>query len=188
MNLTKTNIKDCYLLQPQVFEDARGYFMETYNKKVFQQHTGLTVDFVQDNESMSNYGVIRGLHAQSGDFAQAKLIKVAHGRVLDVVVDARKDSPTYGEKYSVELNSKEKQQLFVPRGCLHGFSVLENHTIFTYKCDNFYRKESEIGVFPLDKELGIDWQIPEGEQQLSNKDKQLPYWTDFENQFKPASH
>ena len=179
MNLTLTYIKDCYLLQPQVFEDDRGYFMEIYNKKVFQQHTGLTVDFVQDNESMSNYGVIRGLHAQSGDFAQAKLIKVAQGRVLDVVVDARKDSLTYGKKYSVELNSIEKQQLFVPRGCLHGFSVLEDKTIFTYKCDNFYRKESEIGVFPLDKRLGIDWKIPEGKQQLSVKDRDLPEWNKF---------
>ena len=188
MNLTQTNIKDCYLLQPQVFEDDRGYFMETYNKKVFQQHTGLTVDFVQDNESMSNYGVIRGLHSQSGDFAQAKLIKVTQGKVLDVVVDARKDSPTYGKKYAVELNSKEKKQLFVPRGCLHGFSVLEDQTIFTYKCDNFYRKESEIGVFPLDKELGIDWRIPEGKQQLSGKDKQLLSWKDFQDKFKLASH
>ena len=132
---------------------------------------------------MSNYGVIRGLHAQSGDFAQVKLIKVTQGKVLDVVVDARKDSPTYGEKYSVELNSSEKQQLFVPRGCLHGFSVLEDKTIFTYKCDNFYRKVSEIDVFPLDKELGIDWRIPEGEQRLSGKDKKLNKWEELEDIF-----
>ena len=162
--------------------------METYNKKVFQQHTGLTVDFVQDNETRSNYGVICGLHAQSGDFAQAKLIKVTQGKVLDLVVDARKDSPTYGEKYSVELNSKEKQQLFVSRGCLHGFSILKDQTIFSYKCDNFYHKESEIGAYLLDKEFGIDWRIPEGKQQLSEKDKQLLSWRNFQDKFKLASH
>ena len=188
MNLTKNNIKDFYLPHPQMFEDKRGDSMETYNKKVFQQHTGLTVDFVQDNESMSNYGVTRGLHAQSEDFAQAKLIKVTQGKVLDVVVDARKHSPTYGEKYSVKINSTEKQQLFVPRGCLHGFSVLEDQAIFTYKCDNLYRKESEVGVFPLDKELDIDWKIPEEKQKLSGKDKQLLSWRDFQDKLKLASY
>ena len=176
MKLTQTAIKDCYLLQPQVFQDERGYFMETYNKKVFYQHTGLKVDFVQDNESMSNYGVIRGLHAQAGEQAQAKLIKVTQGKVLDVVVDARKESPTYGKVYTTQLSAENKHQLFVPRGCLHGFSVLKDQTIFTYKCDNFYHKESEIGVYPLDEELGIDWKIKPGREQLSEKDKQLPKW------------
>ncbi|GGE32308.1 dTDP-4-dehydrorhamnose 3,5-epimerase [Psychroflexus planctonicus] len=179
MTITKTNIQEAYIIQPQVFKDERGYFFESFNQEKFQNETRITTQFVQDNESMSNYGVIRGLHAQSGEFAQAKLIRVIQGKVLDVIVDARKESPTYGEIFTIELNAENKKQLFVPKGCLHGFSVLEDQTIFSYKCDAYYNKASEIGVHPLDQSLAIHWQVPEDKQLLSEKDRLLPSWEDF---------
>jgi len=179
LKLIKTKIKDAFILVPQVFKDERGYFFESFHQEKFEEQTGIQTKFVQDNESMSSYGVIRGLHAQAEEFAQAKLIKVTQGKVLDVVVDARIDSPTYGNVFSVELSSKNKHQLFVPKGCLHGFSVLEDNTIFSYKCDEFYNKASEIGVYPLDNTLAIDWHIPKEKQIISDKDRLLPDWDSF---------
>lgn len=179
MSITKTNIQHAYIIEPQVFEDERGYFFESFHQEKFEQKTGIKTQFVQDNESLSNYGVIRGLHAQAGEFAQAKLIRVIKGRVLDVIVDARKESPTYGEVFTLELSEANKKQLFVPKGCLHGFSVLEDNTIFSYKCDTYYHKESEIGVNPLDKTLAIDWKVSEEKQLLSEKDRLLPKWSSF---------
>ncbi len=181
MNITKTNIQDAYIIHPQVFKDERGYFFESFNHANFQAKTGIVTHFVQDNESMSNYGVIRGLHAQGGDFAQAKLIRVIRGSVLDVIVDARKESLTYGQVFTVKLSALNKQQLFVPKGCLHGFSVLEDQTIFSYKCDAYYNKASEIGVYSLDQNLAIDWQVNDKSILLSAKDQALPSWEDFKN-------
>lgn len=169
------------ILQPSVFKDERGYFMESFNANDFQNKTGLSINFVQDNESMSSYGVIRGLHAQSGKHAQSKLVRVVQGKVLDVVVDARKNSKTFGNIVSVILDAEQKNQLFVPKGCLHGFSVLEDNSIFSYKCDSFYNKESEIGVNPLDADLNIDWKINKGSEIISAKDKEAVSWSDFFN-------
>ncbi|MDR6301785.1 dTDP-4-dehydrorhamnose 3,5-epimerase [Mesonia maritima] len=176
MQLEKTAINDCFLITPKVFTDDRGYFMESFNTKAFQKATKLNVDFVQDNESFSAYGVIRGLHAQKGDYAQAKLVRVIKGEVLDVVIDFRKDSPTYLNQVIVKLNAEAKKQLFVPRGCLHGFSVLSKTAIFFYKCDNFYNQSAEIGYRYDDPFFKIDWQIPKSEQLISVKDAKLPLW------------
>jgi dTDP-4-dehydrorhamnose 3,5-epimerase len=179
MTITKTTIKDAYIIEPRVFQDERGYFFESFHQVKFEAETGIKTTFIQDNESMSNYGVIRGLHSQSGHFKQAKLVRVIQGKVLDVIVDDRKDSPTYSKVFTIELNSENKKQLFVPKGCLHGFSVLQDNTIFSYKCDAYYHKESELGVNPLDKTLGIDWQISEANQIISEKDNALPSWNDY---------
>lgn len=179
MKVQETNIKGCCLIQPQLFEDQRGYFLESFNSQKFYEHTGIDVTFVQDNESMSNYGVVRGLHAQHGKWAQAKLIRVASGGVLDVVVDARQDSASFGEVFTTELNSKNKHQLFVPKGCLHGFSVLEDNTIFSYKCDAFYNPKAELGVHPLDEELAIDWRIEQSQIQTSQKDRNAQSWNEL---------
>ena len=179
MELQKTNIKDCFLIQPRVFKDERGYFLESFHSEKFEQFTGIETEFVQDNESMSNYGVIRGLHAQRGESAQAKLIRVIQGRVIDVVVDARFDSPTFGEIFTVEINSTLKNQLFIPKGCLHGFSVLEDKTIFSYKCDAFYNPEMEIGVYPLDRYLCIDWKVDTDNAQISLKDQKAMVWLEY---------
>jgi dTDP-4-dehydrorhamnose 3,5-epimerase len=185
MKITKTKIQDAYIIQPQIFEDDRGYFFESFHEEKFQKETNITTHFVQDNESLSNYGVIRGLHAQVGEFAQAKLIRVIQGSVLDVIVDARADSPSFGKIFSIELNADNKTQLFVPKGCIHGFSVLEDQTIFSYKCDAYYHKKSEIGVNPLDKKLNINWQIPTDKQLLSDKDKNSPSWEKFKSPLTP---
>ena len=179
MVFEKTNIIDCFLIKPRVFEDDRGYFLESFHQKKFIEKTGIYTNFVQDNESMSNYGVIRGLHAQKGEDAQAKLIRVVQGKVLDVIVDARKDSPTFGQIYSSLISADNKHQIFVPKGCLHGFSVLQDKTIFAYKCDTFYKPESEIAVYPLDIDLSIDWGVIKGEEILSDKDKNSPTWRAF---------
>lgn len=179
MEIQKTNIKDCFLIQPRVFEDERGYFLESFNSEKFEQITGIETEFVQDNESMSNYGVIRGLHAQRGESAQAKLIRVILGRVIDVVVDARFDSPTFGEIFTVEISSTLKNQLLIPKGCLHGFSVLEDKTIFSYKCDAFYNPEMEIGVYPLDRYLAVDWKVDTANAQISLKDQKAMSWLEY---------
>ncbi len=181
MIFDKTNIKDCFLIKPKVFEDSRGYFLESFHQQKFEENTGIKTNFVQDNESMSNYGVIRGLHAQKGEYAQAKLIRVVQGKVLDVIVDARKDSPTFGQKFSSIITAANKYQIFVPKGCLHGFSVLQDHTIFAYKCDAFYNTDSETGVYPLDTELAIDWGVTKGMEILSDKDKNSPNWKEWCN-------
>lgn len=174
MIIVPTDLSGCLLIKPKVFRDPRGYFYESFNRASFEAETGLTVDFVQDNEAFSNYGVIRGLHFQRGEYAQAKLVRVITGKVLDVVVDIRVDSPTYGQHIAVELSGENKFQLFIPRGMAHGYAVLENDTRFSYKCDNYYNKESEGGVYYADADLNIDWKIPEEERVLSEKDLGLP--------------
>lgn len=179
MNCKSTNIKDCYLIIPQLFKDERGYFFESFNQKEFARATGITRVFVQDNQSKSQGNVIRGLHAQSGEFSQAKLVRVLEGEVLDVAVDIRKGSPTFGKIVCEKLSAENNKQLYIPRGCLHGFSVLSKTATFFYKCDNSYNKASEIGVYPFDEELDIPWDIELSQAIISEKDKNLPPWTDF---------
>lgn len=174
MLVKETKLKGCFVLQPTIFKDKRGYFIESFNQNTFNQSLKLDVNFVQDNESQSSRGVLRGLHYQTGEHAQAKLVRVVKGRVLDVVVDMRKDSKTFGDHFSIELNVDNKTQLFVPRGFAHGFIVLENETIFSYKCDNFYNKASEAGIIYNDKHLNIDWKLPENDLIISEKDVLLP--------------
>lgn len=173
MKCIHTEIKDCVIIKPTVFEDNRGYFFESFNEQKFNQLTGLNIHFVQDNQAKSNRGILRGLHFQKGEHAQAKLVRVLQGKVIDVAVDLRKDSPTYLQHVAVELSAENNLQLFVPRGFAHGYSVLEDNTIFFYKCDNFYNKESEGGLFYADPKLNINWQLNEDEVILSEKDKLL---------------
>ncbi len=170
MEIQQTGLKDCILIKPRVIEDSRGYFFESFNQKSFEEKTGLSGNFVQDNQSYSSYGVIRGLHAQSGASAQAKLVRVLSGEVLDVAVDARPESATFGKHVAVKLSAENKFQLYVPRGFLHGFAVLSETAEFFYKCDNFYDKASEIGVLYNDLALNIDWLIPTAQQSVSEKD------------------
>jgi dTDP-4-dehydrorhamnose 3,5-epimerase len=170
MEIQQTGLKDCVIIKPRVFEDSRGYFFESFNKKSFEDKTGMSGDFVQDNQSYSSYGVIRGLHAQSGAHAQAKLVRVLKGEVLDVAVDIRPGSPTFGQHVSVKLSAENRLQLYVPRGFLHGFSVLSETAEFFYKCDNFYNKESELGILYNDQDLNIDWLIPKESELVSDKD------------------
>ncbi len=170
MNITETEIKGCFIIEPQVFEDLRGFFMETFNLKKFTEKTGYKPEFVQDNLSSSSYGVIRGLHQQLPPYAQAKLVYVLKGKVFDVVVDVSKNSPTFGQYLAVDLSSENKRQLFIPKGFLHGFSVLSETVLFAYKCEGFYNKESECGINPMDKTLNIDWKIEKGKEILSKKD------------------
>ena len=174
MEKITTPLKDLFVLKPRVFEDSRGSFCETYNAQVFKRITGIEADFVQDNQSISSYGVLRGLHFQKGDMAQAKLVRVAKGRVYDVAVDIRKDSPTFGQSYGIELNDVNNLQLFVPRGFAHGFIVLSEEAVFNYKCDNYYSKESEGGIIYNDATLALDWHLPEEDFIISDKDLQLP--------------
>lgn len=176
MKIKETPLKDCYILEPTIFEDERGYFFEKYNESTFEKATGLNGHFVQDNISKSSYGVLRGVHLQKGEHAQAKLVSCLEGKVWDVAVDLRKTSPTFGQWFGVELSAENKLQLYVPRGFGHGFSVLSETAIFSYKCDNFYNKESEGGVLYNDEGLKIDWKLPETDIILSEKDKiQLPF-------------
>jgi|SRR5690554_562095 len=171
MKFIETNLKGCYLIEPKVIEDGRGYFMEAFHQQKFYENTGIQSHFVQDNQSHSKYGVVRGLHIQKGEFAQAKLVRVLYGKILDVAVDVRKNSPTFGQHFSVELSSENKKQLYIPKGFLHGFSVLSDEATVLYKCDAFYDKASEDGVHPLDIDLNIDWKIPEEQMIISDKDK-----------------
>jgi len=170
MEIEQTGLKDCIIIKPRVFDDPRGYFFESFNKQTFEDMTGLSGEFVQDNQSYSSYGVIRGLHAQTGAFAQAKLVRVTKGEVLDVAVDARPGSPTYGQHVAVRLSAENKLQLYIPRGFVHGFSVLSETAEFLYKCDNFFNKASETGVIYNDADLNIDWMIPQDQQSVSEKD------------------
>lgn len=179
MKFTETKLKGCFLIEPLVFEDARGYFFESYHQDKFRQNTGINMTFVQDNESKSKYGVVRGLHMQRGDFAQAKLVRALKGSILDVAVDVRKDSPTFGQHFSIELNEDNKKQLFIPAGFLHGFSVLSEEAVVYYKCNAFYDKASEDGINPLDAELNIDWKIPVEKMILSEKDQQAQYFSEL---------
>lgn len=175
MTITKTNLPDCLILEPAVFRDNRGYFFESFNQETFQKLSGQLVNFVQDNQSCSGYGVIRGLHYQTGAYEQAKLIRVISGKVWDIAVDLRPESPTHGQWTGIELSGQNNRQLFIPRGFAHGFSVLENDTVLAYKCDNYYHKASESGIRYDDPGLNIDWHLPEGERILSDKDKALPF-------------
>lgn len=170
MNFIKTEIDGVVIVEPKIFEDARGYFFESYNEAEFIKN-GITNRFIQDNQSKSCYGVIRGLHCQLGEHAQAKLVRVLKGKVLDVAVDVRKGSKTFGKHVAVELSAENQRQLFIPRGFLHGFSVLSDEAIFAYKCDNAYCKESEFGIAYNDPEIGIDWKIPADKVITSEKDR-----------------
>ena len=174
MKIVQTPLKNCVVLTPTVFSDGRGRFFESYKEETFNEALGQEVNFVQDNESFSSKGVLRGLHFQKGAFAQAKLVRVVHGSVLDVAVDLRPDSTTYGEHFSIELSADNKKQLFVPRGFAHGFVVLSDTAVFSYKCDNYYNKESESGIIYNDPTLNIDWILPSEQLQLSEKDLLLP--------------
>ncbi len=171
MEITKTNFKDLLICNPKVYKDERGYFYESFNSKEFFNVTGLAPVFVQDNQSQSTFGVLRGLHFQKGTHAQAKLVRVLQGEVLDVVVDLRKDEPTYGASFSIILSSKNKTQLYIPRGFAHGFLVLSSEATFFYKCDNYYSKENELGLAYNDPVLDINWHLPEEDLVLSEKDK-----------------
>ena len=173
MRVIKTGIEGVVIIEPRVFGDNRGYFFESFNQKEFEEALG-EVHFVQDNESKSSYGVVRGLHFQKGEHAQAKLVRVVKGRVLDVAVDIRKGSPTYGEYVAVELTEDNHLQLFLPRGMAHGFSVLSEEAVFQYKCDNYYCPEAEGAIAWDDPDLGIDWCIPREDVILSGKDSRHP--------------
>lgn len=182
MPFQTTNIPGLLIFEPKVFEDSRGFFFESYNEKIFQQQ-GIDCRWVQDNQSSSSFGVIRGLHYQLNPNAQSKLVRVLHGTILDVVVDIRKNSPFYGKTFSIELSGSNNKQLFIPPGFAHGFSVLSENAIVFYKCDNFYNKESEAGIRYDDASLNIDWKIPPGKELISEKDKQLPLLKDCKNNF-----
>jgi dTDP-4-dehydrorhamnose 3,5-epimerase len=174
MNLIETKLKGCFVIEPIVYNDDRGYFFESFNQNKFNNLIGQTVDFIQDNESFSKKGTLRGLHFQRGEHAQAKLVRVVKGRVLDFAVDIRRDSKTFGEHVSIELSEDNKKQLFIPRGFAHGFVVLSDTAIFSYKCDNFYKKEAEGGIIYNDESLNIDWKMNEKELIISEKDLLLP--------------
>lgn len=170
MKFIKTELDGVIIVEPKVFKDDRGYFFESYNKSEFILH-GMGYNFVQDNQSMSSYGVVRGLHCQLGKDSQAKLVRCLYGTVLDVAVDFRPKSPTFGKYISVELSGENKKQLFIPRGFLHGFSVLSPIAVFAYKCDNFYCKSSEFGIRYDDPDINIDWRVPADKIIVSEKDK-----------------
>ena len=174
MKVKETPLKDCFIIEPTIFEDERGYFYEKFNEKKFEELTNSNGHFVQDNISRSSYGVLRGLHLQKGEHAQAKLVSCLEGSVWDVAVDLRVDSPTYGKWFGIELNEENKLQFYVPRGFAHGFSVLSETAVFAYKCDNFYNKESEAGIIYNDKDLKIDWKLPTEKIIISEKDEFLP--------------
>ena len=180
MNVIKTEIEGLLILEPKIFGDSRGYFYESYNKQCFEEVTGLNINFVQDNQSKSCYGVLRGLHFQKPPYAQSKLVRCVKGQILDISVDIRKSSPTFGKYVAVELTEDNHRQLFIPHGFAHGFVVLSEEAIFQYKCDNFYHKESEGAVAWNDPEINIDWTIPFEDVILSDKDKVNPLLKDAE--------
>ena len=178
MNIIETEIQGVYIIEPKVFGDSRGYFFESYSRREFEAKVG-PVEFVQDNESKSCYGVVRGLHFQKPPHTQAKLVRVVKGKVLDVAVDLRKDSPTYGRHVSVELSEDNHRQVFIPKGFAHGFSVLSEEAVFQYKCDDYYAPETECAIAWDDPELNIDWRIPADQVILSEKDKRHPELKDL---------
>lgn len=182
MPFTTTNIPGLLIVEPKLFEDSRGYFFESYNENVFKAG-GIDIRWVQDNQSCSTYGVIRGLHYQLPPFAQNKLVRVLRGKILDVAVDIRKGSPTYGKSFSEVLSAKNKKQLFIPKGFAHGFSVLSKKAEVLYKCDAYYNKESEAGIIFNDAELSIDWNLPEKDAIISEKDQVLPTLAQCTNTF-----
>lgn len=182
MKIEKTPIAGLLIIEPQVFGDARGWFTETYNEERYRE-AGIDARFVQDNQSYSSYGVVRGLHFQRPPYTQAKLVSCAQGAVLDVAVDLRKDSPTYGQHFSVLLTAENHKQFYIPRGFAHGFSVLSDTALFTYKCDNLYHPEADGGILLSDPVLGIDWQVPEDKRNLSAKDTKHPLLSELDNPF-----
>lgn len=182
MEVIKTGVEGVVIIEPRIFKDARGYFFESFSQREFEEKVG-HVEFVQDNESMSSYGVMRGLHFQRPPFTQSKLVRVIKGAVLDVAVDIRKNSPTYGKHVAVELTEDNHRQFFVPRGFAHGFAVLSDEAIFQYKCDNFYAPQADGGISILDGDLGIDWHIPMDKAILSEKDTKHPLLKDFDSPF-----
>lgn len=180
MQITQTKLEGCFIVEPQVFEDERGYFFESYNHQSLKEATGIDLVFNQDNQAKSQYGVVRGLHLQRKPSMQVKLVRALEGRVLDVVVDVRKNSITYGQHIAVELSAENKLQLFVPYGFAHGYSVLSKTAVVAYKCDDFYNKESEDGIYLYDTDLEIDWQVPRQDAILSEKDINQKLFKDFE--------
>ena len=182
MNVIKTDIEGVVIIEPRIFTDARGYFFESFSERDFCKEVR-EIKFVQDNESKSSYGVMRGLHFQRPPFTQSKLVRVIKGAVLDVAVDIRKGSPTYGQHVAVEVTEDNHRQFFVPRGFAHGFAVLSDEAIFQYKCDNFYAPEADGGISILDESLGIDWRIPMDKAILSEKDTKHPLLKDFDSPF-----
>jgi dTDP-4-dehydrorhamnose 3,5-epimerase len=174
MKFHPTKLKDCFVIEPLLFKDQRGYFMESFNQETFEKGIGHKIHFVQDNQSFSTKGVLRGLHYQTGNHTQAKLVRVLHGEVLDIAVDIRPDSKTFGQYEAVILSGENQKQFFVPRGFAHGFLVLSETATFFYKCDNLYNKESEGGIIYNDSTINIDWSFPESELIISEKDEQLP--------------
>lgn len=182
MNVIKTDIEGLVIIEPRLFKDARGYFFESFSEREFAEKVA-PVKFVQDNESRSSYGVLRGLHFQKPPYAQAKLVRVVKGRVLDVAVDLRKGSPTYGKYVAVELSEDNHLQFFLPRGFAHGFCVLSDEVVFQYKCDNYYAPQSEGAVIWNDPDLGIDWRIPQEDVVLSDKDRCHPAFKEFDDVF-----
>lgn len=182
MEIIKTAIDGVYILEPRIFRDDRGYFFESYSQREFEEKIG-KINFVQDNESKSSYGVMRGLHFQRPPYAQSKLVRCVKGAVLDVAVDIRKGSPTYGQHVAVELTENNHRQFFIPRGFAHGFAVLSDEAIFQYKCDNFYAPQADGGISILDASLQIDWQIPTDKTILSEKDTKHPLLQDFDSPF-----
>lgn len=182
MNVIKTPIDGLLIIEPRVFHDARGYFVETYNEQRYRE-AGVDATFVQDNQSCSTYGVVRGLHFQKPPYTQAKLVSCTKGLVLDVAVDLRKESPTYGKWYAVELSEENHRQFYIPRGFAHGFSVLSEQAVFTYKCDNLYHPEAEGGLLLSDPDVAIDWQVPEDKRVISEKDTKHPLFKDLISPF-----
>jgi dTDP-4-dehydrorhamnose 3,5-epimerase len=183
MEVIKTAIEGLLVIKPRVFEDARGYFFESFSQRDFDAQVG-KVNFVQDNESMSSYGVMRGLHFQRPPYTQSKLVRCVKGAVLDVAVDIRKGSPTYGQHVAIELSEENRLQFYIPQGFAHGFSVLTETAVFQYKCDNFYAPQADDGISILDQSLGIDWRIPVERAILSEKDTKHQLLKDFDSPFK----
>lgn len=182
MEIIKTGIEGLLILEPRIFQDARGYFFESFSQREFEEKVG-PVHFVQDNESMSSYGVMRGLHFQRPPYTQSKLVRCVKGAVLDVAVDIRQGSPTYGQHVAVELTAENHRQFFIPKGFAHGFAVLSETAVFQYKCDEFYHPEADAGISILDESLGIDWRIPMDKAILSDKDMRHGMLADFQSPF-----
>ena len=182
MEVIKTSIEGVVIIEPRIFKDARGYFFESFSQQEFEEKVG-KVQFVQDNESMSSYGVMRGLHFQRPPYTQSKLVRCVKGGVLDIAVDIRKGSPTYGQHVAVELSEDNHRQFFIPQGFAHGFAVLSGTAVFQYKCDNFYHPEADGGISILDESLGLDWRIPTEKAILSEKDTKHPLLKEFETPF-----
>lgn len=180
MQITQTKLEGCFIIEPTVFKDERGYFFESYNFQKLREATGVDLIFNQDNQAKSQYGVVRGLHLQRKPTMQTKLVRALEGTILDVAVDVRKGSPTYGQHVAVELSAENKLQLFVPHGFAHGYSVLSKTAVVAYKCDDFYNKEAEDGIYLYDTDLKINWQVPESDAILSEKDKNQKLFKDFE--------